>query len=176
VDDIVRKAKSPINREEVRERVEKAVLKRAVKRIEKQRVLNKERGDREKLMGKVDSGLKVLDTYKGGKFYVFKCGEMAGYNLGVGVLDIDGGGREYMCSSCWCSPSDGWSAKIAKGLIAGRLGDDTSLRDVHCSSGSNIPGKVCRHCQNDEDINLLMYFYTYENGVQEYAGSLASEM
>lgn len=133
-DEIMKKAKVPVDRDVVVERLKQSAEKKKAK--ERNRVAKKEikAAKREANERMVKEGIDFLGD-KGDKVYV-SVDEICGYKVGLGVYATDAksvkgkGGVEtqkakhFIGAACFCSPRDTWSDRVAEGLIGFRLKND----------------------------------------------------
>lgn len=120
INEILMKANKPVDEDAIRKRL-KVSIKRRQERLE---LLEKKKNDRANELERLEAKLKPgLDFYYKHKddLYFKVYPTKSGYTITVGVYDTDGKGKSYVGDVCFCSPSDKFSIRTARGLICGKI-------------------------------------------------------
>lgn len=168
-DEVMKKAKKPVDRGELLKRLGTAAAKRDQKVAQLAKERERRKALREALRAPLEREVKEGLAYLEGKkerFTMLAC-MVAGYQIGIGVFDDRGDGQRYFGGACFCAPSDKWSGRVAAGLIAKRIlykpifdfdykkkvSPDVPLHaammqviKVALTSGKDIPDRVRKEC------------------------------
>ena len=120
ISEILKKAKKPVDEQALRKRLQKSVDRRngRLSLLEKKKEARKE--EIEKLDKKLKPGLDFYYKHKDDLYFeVYPT--KSEYTITVGVYDTDGKGKSYVGDVCFCSPSDKFSIRTARGLICGKI-------------------------------------------------------
>lgn len=129
ISEILKKAKKPVDEQALKKRLQKSIDRRNGRLA----LLKKKKEVRRKEIERLDKKLKPgLDFYYENKddLYIDSFSTNSKYIVTIGVHDVDKNGKTYIGALCFCSPSDKFSTRTARGLICNRIMNENNVHTI----------------------------------------------